>query len=314
MGLGIVSLSTSQKKEQSGPPFISGSADNGLSVDTTSGHIVLGNDVADPAAPAALLSSREIITEDALLNLFSLILNSIQTGIATTLDGQSITIAGGIGNTPALTISSGAAGSSTVNNITGAGGTANIINFAGAGGFATDITQVGGEVFAIQAGTVGHIFLGASNFNIPINFFSVNTATINCQIGPTLQADNGASLQVSGTLTNRLLGQSQGAGTYNVNRDLDSGKLFRNSAAVNLQLPNMSGALSRPGFILRVMIFNISGITITAFGGQTIRFGSLATTSGGTLTSTDVGAYVSIINIDSATWVTETFNGVWSLT
>lgn len=60
MGIGLVSLQTSQKREQSGPPFVPTAADNGLSVDGVSGRIVFGNNVADPAAPAALLSKREI--------------------------------------------------------------------------------------------------------------------------------------------------------------------------------------------------------------------------------------------------------------
>lgn len=59
MGIGAISIQTSQKRE-SGAPFVSGSADNGLSVDSVTGRIVLGNGVGDPAAPAALLSNREI--------------------------------------------------------------------------------------------------------------------------------------------------------------------------------------------------------------------------------------------------------------
>lgn len=58
----IPSLGTSQKKEPSGAPFTTGSANNGLSVDTTTGKIVLGNDVGDAAKPAQLLSFREIAT------------------------------------------------------------------------------------------------------------------------------------------------------------------------------------------------------------------------------------------------------------
>jgi hypothetical protein len=42
----------------SGPPFAADSADNGLSVDPITGHIVLGNDLTDTAA--LLLSDREI--------------------------------------------------------------------------------------------------------------------------------------------------------------------------------------------------------------------------------------------------------------
>jgi hypothetical protein len=58
MGLGSAALNTNQHRQASGSPFVPGSADNGLSVDTTSGEIVLGNDVG--GADAALLDNREI--------------------------------------------------------------------------------------------------------------------------------------------------------------------------------------------------------------------------------------------------------------
>jgi len=103
------------------------------------------------------------------------------------------------------------------------------------------------------------------------------------------------------------------AGTYNVDRDLDSGTLFRNSAAANFQLPSMAGALSRPGFVFRARVFNAGGVTVTAPGGDTINFGSLVTTAGGTLSSTDVGACITI-TYDVDGWVTESFVGVWGLT
>jgi hypothetical protein len=61
MGLGAPSIATNQKREVvSGPPFSVASADNGLSVDTTNGKIVLGNDFGDPLQPALLVSDREI--------------------------------------------------------------------------------------------------------------------------------------------------------------------------------------------------------------------------------------------------------------
>jgi len=52
------SLSTAQKKDPSGGPFVAGSAVNGVSVDPVSGKIVLGNNVG--AVLAVLLSNREI--------------------------------------------------------------------------------------------------------------------------------------------------------------------------------------------------------------------------------------------------------------
>lgn len=309
MGLGVVSLGTFQKREQAGPPFVAGSADNGLSV-SPAGTIVLGNDVGEAGSPAALFSDREIITEDALFNLFSLILNSIQTGITTTLNGQSIQVTGGNNTIPDIQVNTGDNGSASFLAVGGDGAQALLSAIAGAFGSATLNLQTDADRIQITPSGFGHIIFRVGALDV----WQINTATFFTQIGPTLVADNGATLQVTGTLTRRLFTQSQGAGTYNVDRDLDSDKLFRNSAAANLALPNMAAANARPGFVLRATCFNVAGITITAFVGQTIRFGSLATSAGGTLSSTDVGAYVKIVNIDSNTWVTETFNGAWVLT
>ena len=327
MGIGVVALQTSQKKEQSGPPFVSGSADNGLSVDSTSGHIVLGNDLLDPAAPAALLSNREIITEDALLNLFGIFLNSIQTGITTVLNGQMVQVASNNGSNPIIVATDGASGTPAVTASVagGLGGTASLnaiaaasdnaqVNVqAGAGGFSTITVRVTADIFEIRNFGTNDIFFAWSNFGSGIQGMGFYGATIQIQVGPTLTTKNAADFQITGTTTYRRLVESRGAGTYNVNRDLDSGKFFRNSGAVNFALPNMAAANSRPGFVFRARVFNAAGITITAFAGTTINFGSLVTSVAGTLFSTDVGACITI-TYDVDGWVTESFVGAWGLT
>lgn len=61
MSTGAPALVTSQKREPAippGPPFPANSANNGLSVDTVTGQIVLGND--NPGVLATLLRNREI--------------------------------------------------------------------------------------------------------------------------------------------------------------------------------------------------------------------------------------------------------------
>lgn len=63
-------LGTFQKKEPNGPPFPATSAYNGLSVETLTGKIVLGNDVGDPAQPAQLVSSRQIRMPGGFILLF----------------------------------------------------------------------------------------------------------------------------------------------------------------------------------------------------------------------------------------------------
>lgn len=325
MGIGVISLQTSQKREQSGPPFASGSADNGLSVDTVTGRIVLGNNVGAAGNPAQLISNREIVTENAALTLFALILNSIQTGITTNLDGQKIQLLGNAGTSPRIDLTTSANGDPQI-NLTSSGGNGNAaINLTGSAGGDPRITvQTDGNGIAmLQLGstpdTWGALVDGTGVINFEANgtaIWQIDTTGLQftTQIGSTLTTSNGATLQVTGTLTHRLFTFGIGAGTTNVDRDLDSGKLFINSAAANLALPNMAAANLRAGFRLRLTIDNVAGGTITASAGQVIRFGSLVTSSGGTISSTDVGAFISIILINSGTWVTESFNGAWILT
>jgi hypothetical protein len=62
MGIGVISISTNAKRDAPAlpPPFPANAAENGLSVDSITGRIVLGNDVGDVTQPAALLSNREL--------------------------------------------------------------------------------------------------------------------------------------------------------------------------------------------------------------------------------------------------------------
>lgn len=65
--LGQSSINTYQKRRQAGAPFAAGSANNGLSVDTVTGKIVLGNDTAGNLA--TLLSNRDIPLNGFLISL-----------------------------------------------------------------------------------------------------------------------------------------------------------------------------------------------------------------------------------------------------
>ncbi len=90
MGLGSAALVTntfSDPAPQPGPPFAATSANNGLSIDPVTGKIVFGNDVGNVAAPARLLSPREIelfgsfirlLDVNAGQNRFDLMSNSIR--------------------------------------------------------------------------------------------------------------------------------------------------------------------------------------------------------------------------------------------
>jgi hypothetical protein len=290
MGIGVISLTTSQKRRQSGPPFAAGSANNGLSVDPVTEVIVLGNDVNDPAQPAILLSDREIVTQDAAFNAFALLLNAINASVVTRLTGDTIQLTGTNAATTSLTIQTDAGGVSTldIRNIT--------------------------DILTIDAGSSTNAITFSVGQLFPAAWLRVSAVNRSAQMGATLVASNTATLQVTGTLTHRRFLQSQGAGTYNVDRDLDSAKVFRNSGATNFVFPNMVGSNARVGFTVGFNCNNAAGLTITASAGQTIRFGSIATSSGGTLSSTDIGAFCRLTLLDSSTWFTESFNGAWSLT
>jgi hypothetical protein len=328
MGIGVVGIQTSQKKEQAGPPFTSNSADNGLSVDPVSSHIVLGNDVGAVGAPAQLLSNREIITEDSLFNLFNILLNSIQTGVTTLLNGQMVQVFSNNGSAPTIVATDGASGAptitasvagglggvATVSAIAGAGDSALMALQAGAGGNTTIQSFVNGNIWNVTNSGTGNIFIGWSNFGIAIQGMFFYVATIQIQVGPTLTTKNAADFQISGTTTYRYAQQGQGAGAYNINRDLDSGKVFFNSAgATTFNIFNSAGANFREGFIFRLTVVNAAGVTIQAQAGEIIRFGSLATSVAGTITSTDVGAYIVLVLLNNG-WVTQSFVGAWNLT
>lgn len=312
MGIGAIGLSTSQKRDlpgNPGPPFETDSADNGLSVDPVTGRIVLGNDVGDPAAPAALITSREINTTDAGGNNFSIFLNAVVNAVITELAGNAINITGGNSTSPSLMIAGGDGATATLNLFTTDSGTSNVNITAGTNGTAVLGISTGPDFIQIFPTGFGEIAFRVGGIQV----WGIDTATFFTQIGPTLTAYNGATLQVTGTMTKRQFPQSTGVDLA-INRDVDSGKIFRNSAAVIFTLPNFVGANDRPGFYLVFTVANAGGITIQAEAGQTMRIGSIATTVGGTFNSTEVGATIRIVLISSTTWHAEYYVGAWSTT
>lgn len=328
MGIGVVALQTTQKKEptpQPGPPFTSDSAENGLSVDGVTGRIVLGNDVGAAGSPAILLSDREIVTEDALFNQFAVLFNAIITGITTLINGALIQMQGAANTSPSIILNtSGNAGNPLIQlNTTGTGDPKVQLITSGNGSPELLLQTAAGlaRIRLRKSTATAHSFEinidsgGNGYFTVDalVRTFEVNSATFQTQIGPGMVTFNGADLQVSGSLTNRRAFLSKGASPYDIDRDLDSGVLFVNSAAVTFNLPNMAAALNRTGFIFRLCVKDVAGVTVQTFAGQLIRFGSIATSVGGTLASVDVGAYVVLV-WDSVDWVTESFVGAWTLT
>lgn len=315
MGLGVSALNTNAKKEIQGPPappFDPSSAQNGLSVDPVSGAIVLGNDFGSLTQPAQLQSDREILMEDASSTARSIFLNSILNGCISLLTGYSFEIAGINNTTPSITVGAGDNSNAEITVQVGASSAADV-NIQAQSGTAGLAMACDSDSLNWLLDGSGTITLGISDFGIPITVMSFRTANQTMQLGATQVAANGANVQIAGTLNRRYLRSSKGA-NYNVDRDTDSDLMFTNSAAVIFTLPNMVGANDRPGFIFRAHVNNAAGITVQASGGQTIRFGTVASSSGGTVASVSIGSSVTLQWDSTSGWVAEAFTGVWNFT
>lgn len=291
MGLGFGGLQTNQRREPPGAPFTTGSAVNGTSIDA-SGRVVLGNDVGDPLAPAELTSDREVVTGDLTsAGPLNVIFTDNFNGNTIKIDGNRIELEDLQGNAPAF-----------INLLTSSG-----IGFAQ---LALSSAATNAWSLLRNAGS-SHVTVNAAAVDV-MSWATTGTRTV--QVGAPLVADNSAALQVTGTITYRDFTTGIGAGATNIDRDADSGKLFFNSAAAVLALPNLAGANDRTGFRLAAACNNAAGITFQFAAGQTCRFGSLVTSSGGTLSSTDVGAYAEIVNLQGGSFFTKYFVGAWAIT
>lgn len=315
MGLGTTAVSTNAKKEipgPPGPPFQSNSADNGLSVDAVSGRIVLGNDQGDLAAPAALKSNREVVMEDSGGNSFVILFNSLLNAVLTQFTGFSVEVFGGDNTTPSITVGGGDNCNAEISVRTAGASSANVIIEVVSGQAALALIN-GSDLAQWFAGGGNEITFSVSDIGIPITVMTFYTNTQRMQFGGIQVGANGADVQISGSATRRYLINGKGAVTYDVDRDLDSDKLFINSGAATFNLPNMVGSNNRSGFIFRVAVKNAAGVTIKASAGQILRFGNITTSSGGTASDTTVGA-VATLMWDGTDWVAESFIGAWLFT
>ena len=280
MAIGAIAISTSQKRDPPAPPFADTSARNGDSVDGT-GVIVLGNDVGDPLAPATLLNDREIMAgfDPNIGQPFSVSVNDTIVQLAQTrLNGGTVQQIGTLGGTVTHTMEV-----TTLNPFPDR----------------LDILIAGTADVQFSTGPLGTLV-----------FMRADTGQGFLQIGIPQQTFNGAACQISGTMTHQAYLNGQ-TGAYNVDRDLDSGRVLFNSGASTYTLPNMTGANFRGGFTTRAAVFNAAGIVFQASAGQTIRFGAAASSVGGTLTSVTVGSTVRLVLINQTTWFTESFTGTW---
>lgn len=275
MSIGVISLSTNQRRE-TGAPFPAGSADNGLSVDPVTGRIVLGNDFGDPAAPARLLNSREIKTDG---NFFTLT-DDLGFLAQTLLDGGNILIqATAAGSFQSFTMRA------SIND------TFTWVVADGAGGV-----------------TLSYGFLGG-----PGQLTIYADGTLN--LGAPAATKNGAIAQINGSCTYSLFFNGISTGAYNIDRLTDRGKLFCHqnaTGAITLNLPNMAFA-DAAGFHFYAAVHDATGVTIVASAGQTININGVISTVGGTLTSNIIGSSIHLAMIDpgAGTWQALSYTGNW---
>jgi hypothetical protein len=90
----------------------------------------------------------------------------------------------------------------------------------------------------------------------------------------------------------------------------DSGTYFTNEGAAGLITFNLPVAVA--GYIYTFIVENVNGIAITAFAGDTIRFGGTVTATGGTITSTTIGSTITLVSINATEWIAVSLIGTWA--
>lgn len=295
MGIGLVSIATSQKKELSGAPLAPGSAVNGTSLDG-SGRVVLGNDLG--GATAALLSTREIP-----LSGFSIVLTGVGfVGIGTNAPThkldlekvgllqltssivQQITTVGSTFNTAAGTTTN--TGLRSVADGTRVAGGFNLINVGVMGvavngdmnfGIGTSNTSFNGSGFFYQSGNFTTIIEGGpASENIrfgPTNeiFLTANRTTVNGALGVQVSATatfleiapcTAASASMRFQPGVVLAVPNDGSFEYN-----GTNLFFTRAAARETVLTGTSGAAA-PGTTAGVAITNFYGTAATNYLGD----------------------------------------------
>lgn len=272
MSLGAGTLNTNQKRETGGP-FATGSADNGLSVDAGSGHIVLGNDLGDAAAPGKLLNNRNIER-----NGFALNIDDAVNGIVFSIFGSSPTLVG-----PAVSFIAQNNVNSQLLQIYSSG-------LLGKGGVATGAGAI--EWFpGVGQGCILHP--GTNPANPGVNNLLIDYAAV----------------RINGTLRNDRFVSPQAASPVAVSSSADKNKVFTNEgagAAITFNLPAAAVGLSYTFYVQ-----NANGVVIDAAAGDTIRILALVTAAGGSVSSVTVGSSVILVAINATEWVAIAALGTW---
>lgn len=90
----------------------------------------------------------------------------------------------------------------------------------------------------------------------------------------------------------------------------DNWGVFHNEGATSK--PNYSLPIAAAGLHYTIIVQDSDGIDITAQAGDTIRWGTSVTGTGGTITSTTVGASITLVAINVTEWIAISIVGTWT--
>lgn len=319
------SISRANRPIPSGPPFVAGSAVNGLSVDAGTGKIVLGNDVA--GILAVLISNREI----PLATFFLRLVLSATSSLTFEPDGSTQLIQALIGN---------AAKTQGINieDVNGAAKTTTF--FRGRNQSSTGFSQMqllNDLLNGLTMQMIGSAAAGANTFlftvtgaearyNVPTaaafhRWQTQNTNRMSLLANGNLRVavnntDNTARIQTDGTISGDRVVSARNITPVAINSAQDRNFFFTNegaSALIVFNLPAAAAPGTTTGYTYSFYVQDVDGIQVTAAAGDTIRIAGSVSSAGGTATSTTVGSCLKIVCINATEWVCEALVGSWTL-
>lgn len=182
-----------------------------------------------------------------------------------------------------------------------------------AGGFRADAISPGTAQIQMNATTSGTAEGGFVSDGVTGQGIWVwPGGTIRIGLFPTAAGnDNGALLQVAGTMTNGFFTSPQTTTPIAVSSANDLNKVFTNEGAAALVQFNLPGAAA--GRQYEFIVQDAVGITVDAAAGDTIRIGTSVTAASGSITSTTVGSTIKLKAINATEWIATSMMGAWTI-
>lgn len=94
--------------------------------------------------------------------------------------------------------------------------------------------------------------------------------------------------------------------------DSSDGIYYNTTSSTGLLTINLPSAAA--GLIVDACVMDTDGVRVVAASGDDIRIGTSISATAGRIDSSTVGAYISLVAIDSTTWVARTVVGPWTVT